>query len=159
VLYSIAIINNEASTYLTLSLCQLVVALKVIAPLAVVLDSNTADTCPEVQIQEAVIESLHNDAVARLSKLKKELPQCGDGFWYQLVSINMSTSDSQCPDGWVEENEGEVRACGRGTVAASCQSAFLNSNHEIEFTKVCGEILMHFVLVRNGQLIKFMLME
>jgi hypothetical protein len=147
------------------SLCQLVVALKVIAP--VVVDSNTADTCPEVQIQEAIIESLHNDAMALSLKLKKEFPQCEDGFWYQLVSINMSTSGSECPDGWVEENEGEVRACGRGTVAASYQSAFLNSNHEIEFTKVCGraigytsmDTLMHFYLLLNEQLIKFMLMD
>ena len=121
-----------------LSVCQLVVALNV-AP--VVVDSNIADSCPEIQIQEAAIQSFHNHAVALVSRMKRELSQCGDGFWYQLVSINMSTSDSQCPDGWAEENEGEVRACGRGTVAASCQSAFLNSNHEVEYTKVCGRAI------------------
>ena len=75
--------------------------------------------------------------MALAPKVKKNVPQCGDGFWYQLVSINLSTVDSQCPDGWMEE-KGEVRACGRGSVGVSCQSAFLNSDHQMEYTKVCG---------------------
>ena len=121
-----------------LAVCQLAVALNV-AP--VVVDSSTADSCPELQIQEAAIQNLSNHAMALASKLKKDVPQCGDGFWYQLVSINMSTADSQCPDGWMEENEGEMRACGRGSVARSCQSAFLNSDHQMEYTKVCGRAI------------------
>ena len=72
----------------------------------------------------------------------RKIPECGDGIWHQLVNINMSNVDNQCPDGWVEENEGGVRACGRGTVGASCKSAFINSNdHQIEYTKVCGRAI------------------
>ena len=70
-------------------------------------------------------------------------PQCGDtgeGIWHQLVSINMSSANSQCPEGWVEENEGGVRACGRGTVAGgSCKSAFFNS--QMQYTRVCGRVI------------------
>ena len=117
------------------SVCQLAVALNV-AP--VIVQSSTADSCPEVQIQEAALQSLSNHFALLGSKLIQGHPQCGDGFWYQLVSINMSTSDSQCPDGWVEENQGDVRACGRGSVNGTCQSAFLNTNREMEYTKVCG---------------------
>ena len=78
----------------------------------------------------------------------------------------MCTADSQCPDGWVEENEGGVRACGRGTVGASCQSAFFNNDHQMEYTKVCGRAvgyqygtLMHFMLVLMEPSTKFMLMD
>ena len=122
-----------------LAVCQLAVALNVVP---VVVDNTTVDSCPELQIREAVIQNFSNHAMALASKMLKHVPQCGDGFWYQLVSINMSSVDSQCPDGWMEENEGGVRACGRGSVQArSCQSAFLNSDHQMEYTKVCGRAI------------------
>ena len=51
----------------------------------------------------------------------------------------MSSADNQCPDGWVEENEGGVRAYGRGTARANCKSVFFNS--QMQYTKVCGRAI------------------
>ena len=122
--------------------CQLAVAVGVnIAPVVIESDGNTANSCFSEEKFERTIESLRDDVISRLSIP----PQCGDtgeGIWYQLVSINMSSADSQCPYGWVEENEGGVRACGRGTVDGSCQSAFFNNDdHQIQYTRVCGRAI------------------
>ena len=53
----------------------------------------------------------------------------------------MSVANSQCPDGWVEENDRGVRACGRGTIGASCQSMFLNTEHQLKYANVCGRAI------------------
>ena len=66
--------------------------------------------------------------------------QCGDGIWYKLVSVNMSDPFNQCPGDWVEENEGGVRACGRGTIGASCKSLILK-NDGYTYSKVCGRAI------------------
>ena len=118
--------------------CQLAVAVD-IAAVVIESDGNIANLGPLEGKLERVIQSLRNSTDNAISRLKQ--PQCGDGIWHQLVSINMSTADSQCPDGWVEENEGGVRTCGRGTVGASCQSVFFNNDHQMEYTKVCGRAI------------------
>ena len=66
--------------------------------------------------------------------------QCGDGIWYQLVSVNMSDPLSQCPGDWVEENVEGVRACGRGTISGGCRSLLLSTG-EHQYTKVCGRAI------------------
>ena len=68
-----------------------------------------------------------------------KIDNCGEGVWYNLVSINMLDPLSQCPDGWVEENVG-VRACGRGSVGGSCKSAIFSSDDR-EYSKVCGRVI------------------
>lgn len=74
-----------------------------------------------------------------LSKVRT-IEQCGERLWYQVLSVDMSDANSQCPDGWVEENDGGVRACGRGTVGeAGCKSVHLRNN--IDYTKVCGRAI------------------
>ena len=88
------------------------------------------------------LEILRNSTRAATSKLTANVPQCGGGTWNQLIAINMSSAGSRCPNGWVEENEGGVRACGRGTVDASCESVFLNNDdHRIEYSRVCGRAI------------------
>ena len=120
------------------AICQLAVALHV-APVVTV--SSAENSYPPKDTLETAIQNLNNFTMGITSKIWK-LPQCGDGIWYQLVSIKMSTTDhSQCPDGWVEENVG-VRACGRGTVGPSCQSTFLNViDYQMECTKICGRAI------------------
>ena len=118
--------------------CGLAVAVGVnIAPVVIESDGNTANSCSSEEKFERAIQSLRGDVISRLIP-----PQCGDtgeGIWHQLVSINMSSANSQCPYGWVEENEGGVRACGRGTVDGSCQSVFFNS--QMQYTRVCGRAI------------------
>ena len=124
------------SLLLLLTVCRLAVAANVAAAPVVIVDN----ACPSKGTLETAIQSLKNLTMDVTSKIWT-LPQCGDGLWYQIMGINMSTADSQCPDGWVEENEGEVRACGRGTVGPSCQSTFLNRDHQMEYTKICGRAI------------------
>ena len=114
--------NNKImrSFLLLVILCQLAIATRLnVSPVAVVGDAN--NSYPSKERSEGVIQNLRLSTKAKISEFVK-VPQCGDGSWYQLVGFNMSTPDSQCPVGWVEENEGGVRACGRGTIGASCQS-------------------------------------
>ena len=124
------------SLFLLFVVCQLTEAVNIAA---VVIDGNTANSCSSEEKLEEAIQSLRTFARAMVS-IK---PQCGEGIWHQLVSINMSSANSKCPDGWVEENEG-VRACGRGTVDASCESVFLNNDdHQIRYTRVCGRAIAY----------------
>ena len=107
-------------------------------------DNTTTNSCGSPsEKRKTALQGLRNSTI--MAKILKTctLPQChrGDGFWYQIISIDMSITDSRCPDGWVEENEG-VRACGRGNVNSGCRSAFLNvSGYQMEYTKVCGRAI------------------
>ena len=116
---------------------QLAIAVN-IAP--VTISGDTPNSCPSQEKLERASEILMNSTRAAISKLTSNVPQCGDGIWYQLISINMSSADSQCPYGWVEENEG-VRACGRGSVDGSCESIFLNNDDQVGYSKVCGRAI------------------
>jgi hypothetical protein len=123
---------------LFLAICQLAVAVN-IAPV-VIGGNGISKLCPSEEELERAIQSIRN-STRDLTRISQTKPQCGEGIWYQLVAINTSTADSQCPDGWVEENEGGVRACGRGSVAASCQSIYLNNIRQIDYTRVCGRAI------------------
>ena len=115
--------------------CQLIEAIDI--PL-VAINGNAANSCSSNENLEGAIQSLRNSARAMVSEL---LAECGEELWRQLVAINMSSANSQCPDGWVEENEGGVRACGRGSVGPSCQSVLLNSEHQMRYSRVCGRAI------------------
>ena len=115
--------------------CQLIEAIDI--PL-VAINGNTANSCSSNENLEGAIQSLRISARAMVSGL---LAKCGEEPWHQLVAINMSSADSQCPDGWVEENEGGVRACGRRSVGPSCQSVLLNSEHQMRYSRVCGRAI------------------
>ena len=115
--------------------CQLTEVINI--PL-VAINSNTANSCSSNENLEGAIQSLRISARAMVSGL---LAECGEEPWHQLVAINMSSAESQCPDGWVEENQGGVRACGRGSVGPSCESTFLNTEHQMRYSRVCGRAL------------------
>ena len=103
----------------------------------VAINANSCSSKENLHV-EGVIQSLRISARAMVSGL---LAECGEEPWRQLVAINMSLAESQCPDGWVEENEEGVRACGRGTVGPSCQSVLLNTEHRMRYSRVCGRAI------------------
>ena len=86
--------------------CQLTEVINI--PL-VAINANSCSSKENLHV-EGVIQNLRISARAMVSGL---LAECGEEPWRQLVAINMSSAESQCPDGWVEENEEGVRACGR----------------------------------------------
>ena len=105
----------------------------------VVIPGDGANSCPSPDTKST--RQRFSDRVAsELSKIYYNINECGEGVWYNLVSINMSDPLSQCPDGWVEENVEGVRACGRGSVGGSCKSAIFSSD-DYEYTKVCGRAI------------------
>ena len=105
-----------------------------IAP--VVIPGDRAGVCPSEQERQ----NAHQNITSEVHSMLSVIEQCGEGVWYQLASVNMSVTMSHCPGGWVEENEGGVRACGRGTVGAGCKSALFSSG-ERDYTKVCGRAI------------------
>ena len=116
-------------------ICQLTEAINI--PL-VAINSNSCSSNENLHIIEGAIQNLRISARAMVSGL---LAECGEEPWRQLVAINMSSADSQCPDGWVEGNKGGVRACGRGSVGPSCESVLLNSEHQMRYSRVCGRAI------------------
>ena len=127
-----------------------VIALAMLPPIVIGLNQNIlietvtipgdgANSCPSSDAMKAVRQRFSDQVESELSKNFK-INECGEGVWYNLVSINMTDPLSQCPDGWVEENVEGVRACGRGSVGGSCKSAIF-SNHDSEYTKVCGRAI------------------
>ena len=127
------------SLFLFLAICQLSAA-TVTIPLASI-GGDAPNSCPSQEKLETLTETVRNSTEAALSFIHGQIPQCGNGIWYQIVAINMSSAESQCPDGWVEENEEGVRACGRGTVGSSCQSVLLNTEHQMKYSRVCGRAI------------------
>ena len=125
--------------FLFLAICHLSAATVTVPPASI--GGDAPNSCPPQEKLDTLIERIRNSTKAALSFIHGRVPQCGDGIWYQIVAINMSSADSQCPDGWVEENEEGVRACGRGSVGPSCQSVLLNSEHRMRYSRVCGRAI------------------
>ena len=109
-------------------------------PLTIIPGPAFEESCPSSP--ETVRQQIPNSVLSVLSSRYFTIDQCGAGIWYRMVHINMSDSISQCPNSWVEENVGKVRACGRGTVNRGCKSVFL-THAKHKFTKVCGRALGH----------------
>ena len=103
----------------------------------VTINTNSCSSNENLHI-EGAIQNLRISARAMVSGL---LAECGEEPWRQLVAINMSSANSQCPDGWVEENEEGVRACGRGSARSSCESVLLNTEHQMRYSRVCGRAI------------------
>ena len=94
------------------------------------------DSCHSSQQLSAVHDVLDDQFYSKV----RTIEQCGEGLWYEVLSVNMSDANSQCPDGWEEENVGGVRACGCGTVSGGCKSVYLPRDIS-EYTKVCGKAI------------------
>jgi hypothetical protein len=140
------------SLFLFLAISHLSAA-TVTIPLATITASggDTPNSCPSQEVLETFTKSIRNSTIATLS-LTGEIPQCGDGIWYQVVAINMSSADSQCPGAWVEENEGGVRACGRGSVGPNCQSVLLNTEQVLKYShtwEITGTVSLGLQMVHS----------
>ena len=107
-----------------------------IAPVIISGDSADANTCPSAGLTR---QNLSNH-LGLLTAQVLSIEQCGEGLWYQVASLNMSKLDNQCPPSWVEENEGGVRACGRGTVGRGCVSATFSTGG-LRYSRVCGRVI------------------
>ena len=69
----------------------------------------------------------------------KRVPECGTGYWWQLVHLNMSDPLQQCPSPWREYTS--IRSCGRRESSrSSCESVTFDVGPQ-NYTKVCGRAI------------------
>lgn len=100
--------------------------------------STNTKTCPTSTQQLGALRLLKRRVQSLLNSSSEQ--ECGEGFWYQLLSVNMSDPTNQCPRGWVEENEGGVRACGRGITGSGCIPTTISARKH-RYSKVCGKAI------------------
>ena len=99
--------------------------------------------CPPMEERAIVRQNISDNILTILSENRGLyiVEPCGEGLWFQVVSINMSRPDDECPSAWVEENEDSVRACGRGsTTGGNCVSASFDTEGR-EYSRVCGRAI------------------
>lgn len=102
--------------------------------------SGTHAECPSVDKRESARSSVH-DTVSQIIAQFSVVPQCGDGLWYTVVSINMSDSTQECPSNWTEIST-PVRTCGRPASAGpSCPGVYFSAGSQIRYSKVCGRAI------------------
>ncbi len=95
--YLLAKHNMKRLIYTLISLHHLIVVswsqlLPVTAP---TLRGNLSD-CFSFQEIKKKFESFSADVLAKL----KNIPQGGEGLWKEIVYLNMSDPEQQCPSGW-----------------------------------------------------------
>ena len=69
----------------------------------------------------------------------EELCSSGGG-WTRIAYLDMSDSTEECPPGFRLYQSGGVRACGKQSLGASCQSVKFPSNG-INYSQVCGKLV------------------
>ena len=97
--------------------------------------SPGAYTCSYQESQTALdpLKSTISDIVDQLMIV----PECGDGFWYRVVYLNMNDSTHICPSNWTEISD-PVRTCERpSSNQPSCPGVFF-STQSLQYNKVCG---------------------
>ena len=71
------------------------------------------------------------------------LPDCGEGKWRKIASLNMSDSAQCCPSPWTEIHIKGIRACGRpSSQNGSCSGTFFSPPRLWPtYQNVCGRII------------------
>ena len=71
------------------------------------------------------------------------IPGCRGSGWKRVALLDMTESDTTCPEQWRLYDRDNVRACGRQVSAdASCDSVNISTNGQV-FTQICGRILAY----------------
>ena len=66
------------------------------------------------------------------------MPECGEGLWRRVISLNMSDPSQHCPTGWME-NTTPARSCGCPTNSnGGCNQVSFPIN--AEYSRVCGRV-------------------
>lgn len=105
-------------------------------------------SCVPHDARQAALEMINTGIVRNIPI---EVKQCGDGMWYQIVTLDMNDSQHHCPTGWREymHNESSVRACGRpDTVSITCANVSYTTGRQ--YSKVCGRVIGYQVGTPHG---------
>ena len=97
------------------------------------------NSCQSVEGRQNALLSVR-DNVSKIIAQLAAVPQCGDGLWYTVTSINMSNSTQECPSNWTEIST-PARTCGRPeSVGPSCPGVYFSVRSQM-YSKVCGRVI------------------
>ena len=100
------------------------------------------NSCPQSEIQRSAILQLTTSYISTITNGLRQVPQCGDGLWYQVAYLNMSDSTQACPSNWVEIRTPQSgRSCGRPSSARGSCPGVQYSAQSLQYSKVCGRII------------------
>ncbi len=106
--------------------------------------SRDGNTCPAAaqQARRNMTQQV-NSILGRLTLV----PECGPGSWAQVVNLDLTLSEQNCPSPWVTQTS-PVRSC---TVASSpgCASVYYDLL-TVTYQKVCGMALGYATNLTDG---------
>ena len=111
-------------------LCVFVLSTLLISEITCLIDRNRVYTC-QVSL----------DSVREILQNLTSKPECGEGLWYPVVSLDMSNSEQQCPSPWLEESS-PARSCKNsspGSAACVSSSVYFPVSWA-PYRRVCGRI-------------------
>ena len=116
------------------------------------------DSCPtrsvvqslqEKNVDKSTIRSAIDSAISSFVQEAIDLgtpvlvPECGEGKWKRIASLNMNNSAQHCPSAWTEIYINGTRGCGRppsNTSTGGCSATLLSPRREM-YQNVCGRVI------------------
>ena len=114
-----------------------------------VIRGTASGVCPSTEVinaqrnatKQEIKDLLQNTVIPALNR-KRDGPPCscgGPGEWTRIAFLNMTDLTQQCPTNW-RLITSPIRACGRSTSVATCNSAFFSSSGR-SYSHVCGRVI------------------
>ncbi len=103
-------------------------------------NSSEAGACkspPPLSKQEEIQTAIRSNINPYLTKRYGPLHNCGGPGWTQVVSVNMSDSNSTCPTGYTLRTS-PVRSCGRSGDTKKTAANFIVGQ---PYSHVCGRVI------------------
>lgn len=77
-----------------------------ISPVVIPLLGGGEGACPPSEVREAARRNLTEEVRTLMRSLlaTKEVPECGEGQWLPVASLNMANLSESCPGDWKEIN-------------------------------------------------------
>ena len=121
-------------------LCLSVLSTLLFSEITCLIDRNRVNTC-QVSL----------DSVREILQNLTSKPECGEGLWYPVISLDMSNSEQQCPSPWLEESS-PARSCrssSPGSVACVSSSVYFPVSWA-PYRRVCGMITGYSLSTTNA---------
>ena len=115
-----------------------------------VIPGDSTNSCPQTEERISARENLKNEVLNVLigitssidgdSRTSTTVTECGEGQWYRIAHLNMSSPSEHCPSVWNEYTT-PVRTCGRQVSSGTSCSPNIYSSNGYRYSKVCGRVL------------------
>lgn len=97
---------------------------------------SSAGICPDSQDLDAAVQSI-NEAASNIAQRLRLLPQCGGGYWYEVLDFDVNMSNQTCPPGLTLSTMLEGCGMDASSSGSSCNSSVLPIDG-IQYSRVCG---------------------